>query len=217
MKSPQTEWRREGDPGAPGSTSQVVRSAEKFSRPGHVMRTMVDRPYSGMGQKVSKSAQQGSTRTLTDTAVRFTYADASRIASDVIRNDAAHLVLIDLSRSTDATTAAFARLLLLRRQLLGGGVICVLWVCPAARLPFTKWPGFRRPSLRRGKRGGEGREKREERGEKRNARRRHRITTLFRYGSGRSGGAELVNHPRLWTPPIRKDTTRAGTAGHSDV
>jgi anti-anti-sigma regulatory factor len=48
---------------------------------------------------------------------RLTYQDACRLA-DCASRSKAQTVILDLSRSLDASTAAFARLVLLRRELL---------------------------------------------------------------------------------------------------
>ncbi|HMB96014.1 MAG TPA: STAS domain-containing protein [Tepidisphaeraceae bacterium] len=51
---------------------------------------------------------------------RFTHPDAQRIYRAVLRTRH-RSVVIDLSRADDATTSAFARLVLLRRELLRRG------------------------------------------------------------------------------------------------
>lgn len=51
----------------------------------------------------------------------LSYAEALRIARRVPRGRAAGMVLIDLKRTTEATTAGLARLVLLRRQLIRAG------------------------------------------------------------------------------------------------
>jgi ABC-type transporter Mla MlaB component len=48
----------------------------------------------------------------------FAHHDAVRLFTDVMDHLAAKLVVIDLSVADDATTSAFARLVLLRRELL---------------------------------------------------------------------------------------------------
>jgi anti-anti-sigma regulatory factor len=65
-----------------------------------------------------------------DTAIvpqvrHFAHRDAWRIYNAVLRNYAAKKVVLDLSRAVDATTSAFARLVLLRRELRrrGGDLI----------------------------------------------------------------------------------------------
>lgn len=60
----------------------------------------------------------------------------------VLRRESARTVILDLSQATDASTAAFARLVLLRRQLLRRGRDVVvsglrdraLWVYVISRL-----------------------------------------------------------------------------------
>jgi anti-anti-sigma regulatory factor len=51
----------------------------------------------------------------------FAHPDAFRIFADVLGHLAARTVVIDLSVADDATTSAFARLVLLRRELLRMG------------------------------------------------------------------------------------------------
>jgi anti-anti-sigma regulatory factor len=50
----------------------------------------------------------------------FTHLDACRVYETALRT-AARTIVIDLSRARDATTSAFARLVLLRRRLLSNG------------------------------------------------------------------------------------------------
>lgn len=52
---------------------------------------------------------------------RFSHEDARAIYRWALRGETARTVVIDLSHATDATTAAFATLVLLRRQLLRDG------------------------------------------------------------------------------------------------
>jgi anti-anti-sigma regulatory factor len=54
-------------------------------------------------------------------AERFSHEDAHAISKWVLRRESARNVIIDLSSATDATTAAFATLVVLRRQLLRVG------------------------------------------------------------------------------------------------
>jgi anti-anti-sigma regulatory factor len=51
----------------------------------------------------------------------FAHPDAFRIFADVLEHQDAKTVVIDLSVAEDATTSAFARLVLLRRELLRQG------------------------------------------------------------------------------------------------
>ena len=51
----------------------------------------------------------------------FTHDAAARIARTAQRNHHAHTIVIDLSRASEADTAAFAQLVLLRRSLLREG------------------------------------------------------------------------------------------------
>jgi len=51
----------------------------------------------------------------------FAHPDAFRIFADVLGHLGAKTVVIDLSVADDATTSAFARLVLLRRELLRKG------------------------------------------------------------------------------------------------
>ncbi len=52
---------------------------------------------------------------------RFSHQDACRIYQVALKAPDAGTIVIDLSRATDATTSAFARLILLRRALLKCG------------------------------------------------------------------------------------------------
>ena len=52
---------------------------------------------------------------------RFSHEEANAISRWALRRETARTVVIDLSAATDATTAAFATLVLLRRQLLRDG------------------------------------------------------------------------------------------------
>lgn len=54
-------------------------------------------------------------------AGRFSHSDACRIADLVLGQGRAATVVIDLKNAADATTSAFARLVLLRRRLLETG------------------------------------------------------------------------------------------------
>jgi ABC-type transporter Mla MlaB component len=51
----------------------------------------------------------------------FAHEDADRVSHWVIRDNQARRVVIDLKRAEEATTSAFARLVLLRRSLLRDG------------------------------------------------------------------------------------------------
>ena len=51
----------------------------------------------------------------------FCHEDAKSISRQVLRRDRSQTVVIDLSYANDATTAGFATLVLLRRQLLQQG------------------------------------------------------------------------------------------------
>ena len=51
----------------------------------------------------------------------FSHEDAAAISKWVLRRETARTVVIDLSRVTDTTTAAFATLVVLRRKLLRRG------------------------------------------------------------------------------------------------
>jgi ABC-type transporter Mla MlaB component len=52
---------------------------------------------------------------------RFTHPDAYWIFQSVLGTPSGHSITIDLSGASDATTSAFARLVLLRRELLRRG------------------------------------------------------------------------------------------------
>jgi anti-anti-sigma regulatory factor len=54
-------------------------------------------------------------------AHRFTHPDANRIFQAVMHTPSWKTVIIDLSKAEDATTSAFARLVILRRELLRHG------------------------------------------------------------------------------------------------
>lgn len=66
----------------------------------------------------------------------FAHRDAWQIFNYVLRGGSARTVTIDLSSADDATTSAFARLVLLRRELLrrGGDLRLCGLRCRAARL-----------------------------------------------------------------------------------
>jgi hypothetical protein len=51
----------------------------------------------------------------------FQHNDARRVGRVAMKNWFAKIIVLDLSRASDATTAAFADLILLRRQLLNDG------------------------------------------------------------------------------------------------
>ena len=51
----------------------------------------------------------------------LSYAEALQIAERLPRDRPARMVLIDLERTTEATTAGLARLILLRRELIKAG------------------------------------------------------------------------------------------------
>ena len=59
----------------------------------------------------------GHVRTVKHHMSRFSYRDAADIAEQVHRDASSDLVLVDLVHTTEATTAAFARLVVLRRAL----------------------------------------------------------------------------------------------------
>lgn len=54
-------------------------------------------------------------------ASRFSHADAEAMSKWILRRESAQTVVVDLSAATDASTAAFARLVVLRRHLLRRG------------------------------------------------------------------------------------------------
>lgn len=54
-------------------------------------------------------------------ARQFSHSDACRIADLVLSQGRARTVVVDLKNAADATTSAFARLVLLRRLLLKTG------------------------------------------------------------------------------------------------
>ncbi|HEX8914141.1 MAG TPA: hypothetical protein VF796_17465 [Humisphaera sp.] len=60
-------------------------------------------------------------RTVVPKADRFSHEHASAISKWVLNRDQARTVTVDLSHANDATTAAFATLVLLRRALLRDG------------------------------------------------------------------------------------------------
>ena len=51
----------------------------------------------------------------------FSHTEACRVADEALGLGRAHTVIIDLKNAADATTSAFARLVLLRRLLLSTG------------------------------------------------------------------------------------------------
>lgn len=54
-------------------------------------------------------------------ASRFSHAEAHAIAKWVLKRERSRTVVVDLSHADDATTAAFATLVVLRRRLLRHG------------------------------------------------------------------------------------------------
>lgn len=58
---------------------------------------------------------------ITHPGARLSYPEARRIAQNVPAGCPVKFVLIDLGRTTQATTAGLARLILLRRELLAAG------------------------------------------------------------------------------------------------
>jgi hypothetical protein len=52
---------------------------------------------------------------------RFSHKDAHEVSQLALRNDLGHTVVVHLNEVEDATTAAFAELVLLRRALLSQG------------------------------------------------------------------------------------------------
>ncbi|HZL36093.1 MAG TPA: STAS domain-containing protein [Tepidisphaeraceae bacterium] len=52
---------------------------------------------------------------------RFSHDEALRVSKVALRQRGARTVVIDLKHATDATTSAFARLVLLRRRLRANG------------------------------------------------------------------------------------------------
>ena len=63
----------------------------------------------------------GHVRMVRHGAERLSYDDAVHIAGDVRRRCTERVVLLDLASAADATTAAFARLIVLRRNLRKSG------------------------------------------------------------------------------------------------
>ncbi len=61
------------------------------------------------------------TRTVVPKADRFSHEHASAISKWVLKRNQARTVTVDLSYADDATTAAFATLVLLRRAMLRDG------------------------------------------------------------------------------------------------
>jgi anti-anti-sigma regulatory factor len=59
--------------------------------------------------------------TILPTADHLSHAEACRLASLALKKSATRTVVIDLSRCRQASTAAFARLVLLRRAMLDKG------------------------------------------------------------------------------------------------
>ena len=68
----------------------------------------------------STSTSLGGTLSLVAKAGRFSHRDAEALCSQ-IRTSHAQTVVVDLREIEDATTAAFAKLVLLRRELLRDG------------------------------------------------------------------------------------------------
>ena len=59
--------------------------------------------------------------TISHDDARLSYSDALRIAEDLPSGCGARLIVVDVGRAEEATTAALARLILLRRELLQAG------------------------------------------------------------------------------------------------
>ena len=86
-------------------------------------------------------------------ARRFSYTDACNLAQRVTASSESGSILLDLERATETTTAALARLVLLRRNLLRAGrdlriaglsgrAKCLYEICRLSRiLPQCGVPG----------------------------------------------------------------------------
>jgi hypothetical protein len=82
---------------------------------------------------------------------QFSHHDADAISRWAFGSEAPHTVVVDLSHVTDATTAAFATLVVLRRQLLRDGRDLRLSGCGSGHTSSTPFPGSRTCSLRNSK------------------------------------------------------------------
>ena len=69
----------------------------------------------------SSPSQDSQHLALVPSATSLSHSDACRIAQVALRDRRAHTVIVDLKNVFDATTSAFARLVLLRRRLLQAG------------------------------------------------------------------------------------------------
>jgi anti-anti-sigma regulatory factor len=69
----------------------------------------------------SSCTSQSQHLALVPASTSHSHCDACRIAQVALRERRAHTVIVDLKNVFDATTSAFARLVLLRRRLLQAG------------------------------------------------------------------------------------------------
>ena len=68
---------------------------------------------------------------------RFSYYDAGRIAEHALVGGPVRTVLIDLKQTDETTTAALARLIVLRRHLLKSGRdLCILGLSGRAKILY---------------------------------------------------------------------------------
>jgi anti-anti-sigma regulatory factor len=72
-------------------------------------------------QKSSYSSNASQHLALVPAAKSLSHSEACRIAQVALRDRRARTVIVDLKNVFDATTSAFARLVLLRRRLLQAG------------------------------------------------------------------------------------------------
>jgi hypothetical protein len=67
------------------------------------------------------SAMFAAIETIVPSSAQFSHDEAMRVSKLAIAKSAAKWIVVDLKNAAEATTTAFARLVLLRRQLLSSG------------------------------------------------------------------------------------------------
>jgi anti-anti-sigma regulatory factor len=78
-------------------------------------------PFRSSQQQASSCLKDSQHLALVPAAKSLSHSEACHIAHLALRERRAHTVIVDLKNVFDATTSAFARLVLLRRRLLQAG------------------------------------------------------------------------------------------------
>lgn len=79
----------------------------------------------------------GKNMTIKHQGNRLSYHDAARIAEHALTGGPVRTVLIDLEQTHETTTAALARLVVLRRHLLNSGRdLCIHGLCGRAKVLY---------------------------------------------------------------------------------